>query len=119
MKRFAQTVMLKNEPGIIKRYEEHHANIWPEVVEGVLNCGVKRVYIYRYGRLLFMFMETADDFDMERDMPRYMTHPKAKEWDELMRSFQEPVPGAPEDSTWVRMKEIYVLEAENEKTKKR
>ena len=42
-----------------------------------------------------MFMETVDDFDMERDMPKYMEDPKAREWDLLMRTFQEPVPGAP------------------------
>jgi L-rhamnose mutarotase len=54
-----------------------------------------------------MFMETVDDFDMERDMPKYMENPKAREWDTLMRTFQEPVPGAPAGSTWVQMKEIY------------
>ena len=112
MKRFAQTVMLRDDPEVICRYEEYHANPWPEVVEGTLGCGIQRIYIYRYGRQLFMFMETADDFDMERDMPKYMFHPKAKEWDELMRSFQEPVPEAPKGTTWAEMKEIFVLEAE-------
>ena len=107
MKRFAQTVMSKDDPEIIRRYEEYHARTWPEVVEGTFACGVCRVFIYRYERLLFMFMEVQDDFDMERDMPKYMLNPKAKEWDELMRTFQEPVPGAPQGSTWVQMKEIY------------
>ena len=55
-------------------------------------------------------METGDDFDMERDMPKYMEDPKAREWDKLMRTFQEPVPGAPPGATWVPMKEIYALE---------
>ena len=107
MKRFAQTVLLKDDPEIIRRYEEYHANPWPEVVEGTKRCGVRRTFIYRFGRTLFMFMETVDDFDMERDMPKYMEDPRAKEWDELMRTFQEPVPGAPAGSTWVQMREIY------------
>ncbi len=110
MKRFAQTVMLKDDPEVIRRYEEYHANPWPAVVEGTRKCGVRRVVIYRYGRLLFMYMETVDDFDMERDMPKYMEDPKAREWDRLMRTFQEPVPGAPPGSTWVQMKEVYALE---------
>jgi L-rhamnose mutarotase len=110
MKRFALTVMLKNNPELIRRYEEHHAHPWPEVVEGTLECGVRRVYIYRYGRHLFMFMETIDDFDMSRDMPKYMRHPKAQEWDALMRGFQEAVPGAPKGAGWVEMKEVYALE---------
>lgn len=111
MKRFAQTVMLKDDPEIIRQYEEYHANPWPEVVEGTLNCGVLRVFIYRLGRQLFMFMETVDDFDMARDMPKYMEDPRAQEWDALMSEFQEPVPGAPDGTTWVRMEEVYALEA--------
>jgi len=113
MKRFAQTVLLKDDPEIIRKYEEYHANTWPEVIEGVRNCGVLRLFIYRFGRQLFMFMETVDDFDMECDMPKYMKHPKAKEWDVLMRSFQEPVIGAPKGSTWVEMKEVFAFETDN------
>jgi len=109
MKRFAQTVLLKSDPEVIRRYEQYHANIWPEVVTGTFACGVQRVFIYRYQRMLFMFMETTDDFDMQRDMPKYMADPKAKEWDELMRTFQESVPGAPGGTTWVQMKEICAL----------
>lgn len=107
MKRFAMTVLLKDDPEIIRRYEEYHAAPWPEVVEGIHGIGVRRIFIYRYGRQLFMFMETVDDFDMQRDFPKYMTDPRAKEWDELMRSFQEPVPGAPAGETWVEMEEIF------------
>ena len=110
MKRFAQTVLLKNDPEVIRRYEEYHAHPWPEVIEGTFRCGVRRVFIYRFGRQLFMFMETEDDFDLDRDMPKYMEHPKAREWDQLMRTFQESVTGAPHGSTWVLMKEVYVLE---------
>jgi L-rhamnose mutarotase len=107
MKRFAQTVLLKDD----RKYEEYHAHVWPEVVEGGRRIGQVRAYIYRFGRQLFMFMETVDDFDMERDMPKYMEHPRARQWDEMMRGFQEPVPGAPEGATWVEMKEIYAWEA--------
>ena len=112
MKRFAQTVLLKDDPEIIRKYEEYHANPWPEVIEGGLRIGILRVYIYRFGRQLFMFMETVDGFDIERDMPKYTEDARAKEWDALMRSFMEPVPGAPEGSTWVEMEEIYAWEAE-------
>ena len=112
MKRFATTCQLKNEPGIIEKYEHYHANVWPEVVKGCFDCGVQRVFIYRIGHRLFMFMETGDDFDMERDMPKYMEDPKAKEWDELMRTFQTHVPEAQNGTTWVDMKEVFALEKE-------
>ena len=106
MKRFAMVVNLKDDPDIIRRYEEYHANVWPEVLDGIRKAGVKRNFIYRHGRLLFLFMETEDDFDVERDLTKYTENPKAKEWDELMRSFQEPLPDAPEGATWVAMKEV-------------
>ena len=112
MKRFATTCQLKDEPDIIEKYEHYHANSWPEVVEGILNCGIQRVFIYRIGHRLFMFMETGDDFDMERDFPKYMENPKAKEWDELMRTFQTNVPEAQEGTKWVEMKEVFALEKE-------
>jgi L-rhamnose mutarotase len=111
MKRYAQTVLLKDDPETIRRYEEYHANPWSEVVEGTRRCGVRRIFIYRFGRHLFMFMETNDDFDLERDMPKYMEHPRARQWDELMRTFQEPLPGAPAGATWVQMREVYTQDS--------
>jgi len=110
MRRYGQTVLLKDEPEVIQEYEEYHANIWPEVVEQLKKVGIRRMYIYRYGRQLFQFMEVEDDFDLERDLPKYAEHPKAKEWDELMASYQEPVAGAPPDSTWVQMDEVFAME---------
>ena len=107
MKRFAQTVLLKDDPEVIRQYEAYHANPWPEVIAGTRSVGVQRVFIYRFGRQLFMFMETVDDFDLERDMPKYTAHPRAREWDTLMSSFQEPVAGAPAGATWVLMTEVY------------
>jgi L-rhamnose mutarotase len=112
MKRFAQTVLLKDDPDIIRKYEEYHANVWPEVTEGGRRIGILSTYIYRFGRQLFMFMETADDFDLERDMSGYAEDPKVQEWDEMMRGFMEPVPGAPEGSTWVKMREICAWKAD-------
>ena len=110
MKRYALTVMLKDDPEIVRKYEAYHANPWPETNAGLMSVGILRMYIYRYARHLFMFMETRDDFDMQQDLPKYMENPRAREWDELMRTFQESLPGEPEGSTWVEMKEVYVLQ---------
>jgi len=116
MKRFAQAVMLKDDPEVIRLYDEYHAHPWPEVNEGMLACGVKRMFIYRVGRLLFMYVEVPDDFDPVRDMARYMSTPKAREWDELMRSFQEPVEGGNPGETWIQMTEVYALDALKDQT---
>ncbi len=35
MKRIAMTVMLKDDPEVIRRYEELHADPWPEVLKSI------------------------------------------------------------------------------------
>jgi hypothetical protein len=37
-------------------------------------------------------------------------HPRAREWDELMRTFQTHLPGQPEGSTWVELKDIHAVD---------
>ena len=110
MKRYAYTAMLKDNPEVIRQYEQYHRNVWPEVVEFGRTLGIRRVFIYRYGRQLFMFVETEGDFDLGRGRPEHITQSKVKEWDELMRGFQEPFPGSPEGSTWIEMKEVHALD---------
>jgi len=113
MKRIAQCVDLKDNPELIRQYEDYHANQWPEVRDGTLNAGIQRVFIYRFGTRLFMFMEVPDDWDLERDGPKYMeNNPRAQEWDALMAGFQQTVPGAPAGSTWVPMDEVFALESD-------
>src|SRR5437762_1404350 len=110
MKRYAMTVLLKDDPEILRRYDTFHANPWPEIPAGLRKCGVRRLFIYRFERQLFMFMETNDGFDFDNDWAQYMEDPKARQWDEMMASFQQPVPGAPKDGMWVLMKEVYTQE---------
>ena len=57
-----------------------------------------------------MHLDAPDDFDLERDFPRYMEgSPRAREWDELMNTFQEPVPAAREGEWWSPMEQVFSL----------
>ena len=38
-------VMLKDDPEIIRRYEELHADPWPEVIESGYHRGIRRVFM--------------------------------------------------------------------------
>jgi L-rhamnose mutarotase len=109
MKRFGRTVMLKDDPQVIARYEDYHAHAWPETLANLRADGVQRMYIYRFGRQLFMYMETDDGYDLNRAAAPAPVHPRAREWEALMTSFQETVPGAPAGTTWVEMKEVFAL----------
>src|SRR5687767_6516143 len=106
MKRIAMTALLKNDPSAISKYEEYHSKVWPEVIEGSRKCGIRSTFIYRFNRQLFMFMETVDDFDVNRDLAKYMSSPRAQEWNSIMTGFLDIVPGSENNAAWVPMKEI-------------
>lgn len=110
MKHFGLTLNLKNDPAIIEQYKTYHKEAWPETLAGLKAVGITKMNIYLLGRQLFMAMETVDAFDIERDFPRYLEeHPKCREWDELMRTFQEPVEEAQADEWWAQMEPVFEL----------
>lgn len=110
MKRYAQTINLKDDPRIIAQYIEHHRAVWPEVERGLQSVGIKRMLIWRLGRSLFMVMETDDVFDPARDLPRYIEmDERIREWQSLMESFQEPAAGAQPGEWWAEMEPVYAL----------
>jgi L-rhamnose mutarotase len=111
VKRYGQTIKLKDDPATIARYVEYHRNAWPEVVRGLKSIGIQRMLIFMHGRQLFMYMETDDGFDMERDFPRYeASSARIKEWQDLMASMQEPVADARPGEWWARMELVFTLE---------
>jgi len=111
MKRYGQTIRLKDDPAIIARYVEYHAAVWPEVERGLKGIGIRRMLIFLLGRQLFMYMETSDEFEPERDFPRYeASSARIKEWQDLMASMQEPVPDARPGEWWAQMKLVFTLE---------
>ena len=110
MKSFGMILGLRDGPDVAEAYKEHHRAVWPEVVEGLKGVGITQMRIFLQGRRLFMYMETIDDFDLDRDFCRYMESQRAQEWDTLMRTYQEPVPEARPDEWWASMEPVYDLE---------
>ena len=110
MKSFAMTLNLKSHPGVEKEYKKYHRAVWPEVLDGLRGIGISRMKIYFHGQQLFMYLEADDEFDPTVDFEKYMDNPRAKEWDELMRGFQTPVPGTPTDVWWATMEEVFDLD---------
>ena len=110
MPRFGLTLNLKDDPEFIEKYMTYHRNVWPEVLDSVREVGITRMDIYLLGNRLFMAIETVDDFDPAHDFPRYLElHPRCREWDELMRNFQERVPEAKPDEWWATMERVFEL----------
>ena len=111
MKRFAQTLELKDDPDLIAAYLREHEQVWPEVVRGLRAIGIRRLELFRQGNRLFMVCEVPDDFDPARDYPRYAADPRCREWDERMRRYQQQVPGADPRSWWTPMQRVFELES--------
>ncbi len=109
MKSFAMTLNLKDDPAVIQRYKEYHRAVWPEVLAGLRRIGISKMKIFLRGRRLFMYMEAHDTFDPVRDLPRYMETERAREWDALMRGYQEPLPEAAPGEWWSQMQEVFDL----------
>ena len=110
MKSFGMALNLRDNPQAIEKYKEHHSNVWPEVEEALKSVGITAMKIFLIGRKLFMYMETVDDFEADRDFPKYLDkHPRCKEWDDLMCTFQEKVPEAKEDDWWATMEQVFEL----------
>lgn len=107
MKRYCQTLELRDDPEMIAKYVEAHAHVWPEVVAGQREVGILSMEIWRRGRSLFMIMDTVDGFDFERDMARLATLPRQAEWEAYVAQFQGCAAKASSAEKWQRMEMIF------------
>lgn len=114
MKRYCQTLQLRDDPEMIEKYCEVHAHVWPEIKAGQRAVGILDMQIYRYGRQLFMIMDTVDDFEFERDNARLAEMPRQKEWEAYVAQFQGCDPNAPSTDKWRLMEQIFGLNEEEE-----
>ncbi|MEQ8965862.1 MAG: amidohydrolase family protein [Azospirillaceae bacterium] len=108
MKDLALALDLKDDPQTIAEYDRYHRDVWPEILRGMAAVGVRSQRIWRVGNRLFMLLQVDDDFDWDRDFARYMRETdRAREWDDLMRTFQSKVPAAGPDDWWAPMDLVY------------
>lgn len=111
MKRYYQTLELRDDPEMVEKYVEAHAHVWPEVQAGIREVGILDMQIYRLGTRLFMIMDTVDDFDFEADNARLATLPRQAEWEAYVAQFQGCDPAAPSTAKWHLMERIFALES--------
>ena len=110
MKRYCQTLELRNDRELIEKYVEAHAHVWPEIQAGIRSVGILDMQIYILGNRLFMICDTVDDFDWEKDNARLATLPRQAEWEAYMAQFQGCDPAAPSTAKWQLMERIFKLE---------
>jgi L-rhamnose mutarotase len=107
MIRFCLALDLINDPILISEYENHHKNVWPEIVASIKNSGILHLEIYRTSNRLLMIMETTDDFSLEKKSQMDLSNTKVQEWETLMWKYQQALPLAQPGEKWMLMKKIF------------
>ena len=106
-------VDLEDEPESIARYRAWHVAGGPPaaVTAAIRADGVTSLEIWQVGDRMVMIMEQDTDLapDPEVKRARDAANADVAAWDTLMRTFQKPLPFAP-DRTWVEMERIYSLD---------
>ena len=111
VKRYCQTMDLKNEPALIKEYRNRHSedNAWKEILDGIRAVGILEMEIYILDNRLFMIVETPLDFDWDSAMAKLATLPRQQEWEEYMAMFQDCDATATSDEKWKMMERVFHL----------
>ena len=109
-RRVALTLNLKDDPSLQEAYRRHHTRVPAEIEGNLRAAGILEMHIYALGTRLLMVMEVSDDFSFERKARLDAANPAVQEWERLMWTFQDPIPGAAPGEKWVVMDEIYSLE---------
>ncbi len=111
VKRFCQTLELKNDPTLIAEYKYWHdnQNRWPEIPVGIRSVGILDMELYIHGNLLFMIVETPLDFEWDTAFGKLATLDRQAEWEDFMAKFQLTKPGASSSEKWQLMERIFKL----------
>ena len=111
VKRYCQTLNLKDNPELIDEYRKRHSNaeVWPETLAAIREVGILEMEIYILGTRLFMIVETPLDFEWDTAMARMATLPKQEEWEAYMAVFQQAEAGASSAEKWQLMDRMFYL----------
>ena len=113
-KRYALTLDLRDDEGLIAEYEAHHRAVWPEVLQSISDAGIVEMEIYRFANRLFMVMEVDDTFSFEAKAAADAANENVQEWEALMWKYQQALPGALPGEKWQLMKPLFSLSVQKE-----
>ena len=111
VKRYCQTLNLKDNPALVAEYRKRHSEgeVWPETLAAIREVGILEMEIYILETKLFMIVETPLDFDWDAAMARMATLPKQEEWEAYMAVFQQAETGASSAEKWQLMERMFHL----------
>jgi L-rhamnose mutarotase len=111
VKRYVQTMELKDNPELIRRYRAAHQreNFWPEIKAGIREVGILEMEVYMIGTRLVLIVEAPLDFDWDTAMAHLATLPRQQEWEDYVAQFQKCASGETSDEKWKMMERTFYL----------
>ena len=101
---------LVDDAAAVALYREHHRQVWPEVVESLRRAGVEQLDVHLLGRRLVMIVELKAGLDLARTFAAHVaSSARVAEWERLMKSLQQPAPGAAPGEWWTAMEPVFTL----------
>ena len=110
MKRHCLALDLVDDEKLIQAYENHHKEVWPEIIRSIKESGIQDMQIYRVANRMFMIIEVDDDFSFKKKAEIDVKYPENKKWEELMWNYQQALPMAKPDEKWMLMKKVFQLD---------
>lgn len=110
-KRFVQTMQLKDDSELIRKYREAHdkEHFWHEIEEGIKQVGILEMEIYINGNTLVMIVDAPIDFNWDEAMAKLATLPRQEEWERHVATFQNCDANATSDQKWQMMERMFYL----------
>jgi len=111
VKRYVQTMNLRNNPELIAQYREAHSNekMWREILQGIREVGILEMEIYILGCQLVMICDLPASVDWNEAMTRLATLPRQAEWEAHVAQFQGCDADATSDEKWQMMERMFHL----------
>lgn len=111
VKRYCQTLSLRDNPELIAEYKKRHSQgeVWPETLAAIREVGILEMEIYILGTRLFMIVETPLDFEWDTAMAKMATLPRQPEWEAYMAELQDADPNASSAEKWQLMDRMFHL----------
>ena len=111
VKRYCQTLNLKDNLELVAEYRKRHAQgeVWPETLAAIREVGILEMEIYILDTKLFMIVETPLDFEWDSAMAKMATLPRQEEWEAYMAVFQQAEAGASSADKWQLMERMFHL----------
>ena len=104
MTRYGMVIGLK--PETEEKYKQHHAAVWPGVLEMIRKCNIRNYSIYHKDGYLFSYFEYIGT-DFKADMAKMAADPTTQKWWAVCEPCQLPLADRAPGDWWANMEEVF------------